>query len=211
MTSHNKILQVFNSRKIILDILGATLQFNVAEYEGFSINEVDSMYATEQLDMLLQKEDANNNVSKVYVNYFLKGNLTDSSLRPIIEDLYTISDTLSANDTLIIIYDGEPTDSLKTHLDHLYKKENQFVVVLNIKRVQFNMLQHFLVPSMRILSEIENEKLFQQYNIANIEQMPAISRYDPQALIMCMRPGQICEITRKSPTSLTSNYYRVCV
>ena len=91
------------------------------------------------------------------------------------------------------------------------EKENQFVVVLNIKRLQFNMLEHFLVPSMRILSEIENEKLFQQYNIANIEQMPAISRYDPQALIMCMRPGQICEITRKSPTSLTSNYYRICV
>src|SRR6056300_443791 len=118
MTSHNKILQIYNSRNNILDILGNTLQYNVTEYEGFNINEVDAMFATDQLDMLIGKQDANYNVSKVYVNYFLKGNLTDSSLRPIIEELYQLSDTLSTDDTLIIIYDGEPTDSLQTHLDH---------------------------------------------------------------------------------------------
>jgi len=211
MTSHNKVLQIFNSRKNILDILGTTLNYVSSDYEGFNINEVDAMYATDQLDMLLQKQDTTTDASKVYVNYFLKGNLTDSSLRPIVEDLFHLSDTLSANDTLIIIYDGEPTDSLQSSLDHLYKKDKIFVVVLNIKRLQFNILDHFLVPSMRILSQTESDNLFQQYNISNPSQMPAISRYDPQALVMCMRPGQVCKITRKSPTSLNSTYYRICV
>lgn len=211
MTSHNKILQIYNSRKNILDILGNTLQYNVTEYEGFNINEVDAMFATDQLDMLIGKQDANYNVSKVYVNYFLKGNLTDSSLRPIIEDLYQLSDTLSTDDTLIIIYDGEPTDSLLTHLDHLFKKEKIFVVVISIKRLQFNILEHFLVPKMKILDKFEQEDLFKQYNITNTSQMPEISRYDPQALVMCMRPGQVGKITRKSPTSMNSTYYRICV
>lgn len=211
MTSHNKILQIYNSRKNILDILGNTLKYNVSEYEGFSINEIDAMYATEQLDMLMEKQDKDLNVSKVYVNYFLKGNLTDSSLRPIVEDLYQLSDTLSTGDTLIVIYDGEPTDSLHSNLDHLFKKDKIFVVVLNIKRLQFNILEHFLVPRMRILNEFEQEDLFKQYNISHPSQLPEISRYDPQALVMCMRPGQVCQITRKSPTSMNSTYYRICV
>ena len=32
--------------------------FNVSGYEAFSINEVNAMYQNEQLDMLLDKEDA---------------------------------------------------------------------------------------------------------------------------------------------------------
>ena len=211
MSTHNKVLQIYNSRKHILDILSTKGNYDVSEYEGFSINEIDAMYTTEQLDMLLTKEDKDNNMSKTYVNYFLKGNLTDSSLRPIIEDLYQLSDTLSKNDCLLIVYDGEPTDSLQTHLDHLFKKDGIFVVVINIKRLQFNILDHFLVPHMDILTTIEKEQLFQQYNISDTSQMPEISRYDPQALVMCVRPGEVCKITRKSPTSMNSTYYRICV
>ena len=85
------------------------------------------------------------------------------------------------------------------------------MVVIGIKRLQFNILEHFLVPKMQILDKFEQEDLFKQYNITNTSQMPEISRYDPQALVMCMRPGQVCKITRKSPTSINSTYYRICV
>lgn len=211
MSGHNKILQIYNSRKNILDILGDHLQYDVSEYVGFDINQVDAMYATDQLDMLLQKQDSEYNVTKTYVNYFLKGNLTDSSLRPIIEDLYQLSDTLSSDDTLIVVYDGEPTDSLQSHLDHLFKKDKIFVVVLSIKRLQFNILDHFLVPKMKVLNRFEKDDLFRLYNITNESQMPEISRYDPQALALSVRPGQVCKISRKSPTSMNTEYYRICV
>lgn len=210
MTSHNKTLQIYNSRKNILNILNIHGDFDVSEYEGFSINEVDAMNSTDQLDMLLTKT-TDNETTKIYINYFLKGNLTDSSLRPIIEDLYQLSDTLTPSDTLMIIYDGEPSDSLQTHLDHLFKKEKIFVVVLNIKRLQFNILEHVLVPKITILKETEKVELFQKYNITSESQVPEISRYDPQALVMCVRPGQVCKITRYSPTSMNTSYYRICV
>ena len=51
----------------------------------------------------------------------------------------------------------------------------------------------------------------QQYNIKNSKQLPEINRFDPQALAMCMRPGDVGRFTRKSVTSVDYDYYRVCV
>jgi len=211
MANHNKILQLYNSRKNILEMLEAYCDYDIKEYEGFSINEVDSMHGTSQLDMLISKKDKDVDIVKTYIKYFLKGNLTDSSLRPIIEDLYQLSDTLTSNDCLLIVYDGEPTESLQTHLDHLFKKDKIFVVVINLKRLQFNILKHHLVPMMEIMSKDEKEEFYKQYNVTHDGQLPEISRYDPQALAMCVRPGQLCKFYRKSPTSMTTNYYRLCV
>ena len=42
-------------------------------------------------------------------------------------------------------------------------------------------------------------------------QLPEISRFDPQALAMCMRPGQVCKFERESSTALFYNYFRICV
>ena len=38
-----------------------------------------------------------------------------------------------------------------------------------------------------------------------------ISRFDPAALAIGIRPSQVCEIIRKSPTSINSKYWRICV
>jgi DNA-directed RNA polymerase subunit H (RpoH/RPB5) len=41
--------------------------------------------------------------------------------------------------------------------------------------------------------------------------LPEISRFDPQALAICLRPGDIVKFLRGSETAGTYNYYRVCV
>ena len=51
----------------------------------------------------------------------------------------------------------------------------------------------------------------QLYNITNDSQFPEISRYDPVAQVIGIRPGQICEITRPSKTAISSKYYRICI
>jgi DNA-directed RNA polymerase subunit H (RpoH/RPB5) len=55
------------------------------------------------------------------------------------------------------------------------------------------------------------EKLKQQYNLKSMNQLPEISRFDPVALLIELRPGQVCKIERDSVTSVDSVYYRVCV
>ena len=96
-------------------------------------------------------------------------------------------------------------------MKYLYDKDGIFIVIHNIKRLQFNILNHNLVPDCKVLNEEELTDLKRKYNIENLNQLPEISRFDPQALAMCIRPGEVCELKRNSETALETNYYRVCV
>jgi DNA-directed RNA polymerase subunit H (RpoH/RPB5) len=128
-----------------------------------------------------------------------------------IEDLFQIEEVLKKSDTLVIIVNDEPNDTIINRVKYLYDKEGIFVVIHNIRRLQFNILNHVLVPNIQILKDSEIAELKVKFNLKNEMQLPEISRFDPQALAVAMRPGQICKLTRKSSTSLFYNYYRVCV
>ena len=73
------------------------------------------------------------------------------------------------------------------------------------------MLEHNLVPKCDVLNSEEKDKFMKKFNIKDNSQIPEISRFDPQALVMCIRPGDVTKFTRKSITSLENDYYRVCV
>jgi len=47
--------------------------------------------------------------------------------------------------------------------------------------------------------------------LKNVKELPEISRFDPMALAICLRPGQICTFDRKSPTALVTEYFRICL
>jgi len=156
------------------------------------------------------------NSKKVYIKYYLSVNSTNKQIRPqqlkdIIEDLYELESILTKNDTLIIIINDEPNDTIISKLKYLYDHDGIFVVIHNIKRLQFNILQHKLIPDVSILTEQEVTNLKEKYNIKNVLQLPEISRFDPLALAICMRPNEVCKITRKSATALHSEFYRVCI
>jgi DNA-directed RNA polymerase subunit H (RpoH/RPB5) len=61
------------------------------------------------------------------------------------------------------------------------------------------------------LSEEEVEEVKIKYNINKLSQLPEISRFDPVAQVIGIRPGQVCEIIRSSKTAVNSKYYRVCI
>ena len=52
---------------------------------------------------------------------------------------------------------------------------------------------------------------FKSNNIVKETQFPEISRFDPVSVVYCIRPGQVFEIIRSSPTSLLPQYYRLCI
>jgi DNA-directed RNA polymerase subunit H (RpoH/RPB5) len=214
MSSTNRIVQIYNSRKTILDILNTVYNYDVEDYNQFTINEIDAMITNDQLDMLLthkmvegQKKAA---PFKTYIKYYLKPSLNDKIMEPIIEDLFQFSEVLSKEDTLIVIFEGEPNDSIKEYLKTLFIRQRIFVVVHNIMRLQFNILEHSLVPKAEILDEKESEQIKTTYHL-ELKHFPEISRFDPQALAICLRPGQVCRFIRSSRTSLQTFYYRVCV
>ena len=223
MTSNNRVVQIYNSRNIILELLHTKHHYNIDEYKGFSVNEIDAMIQSNQLDMLFthttptsvsEKEDAEGIVApyKTYVKYYIKSTLNEHALQPIIEDLFILTDTLTTKDILIVILDGEPNESLQSHLKYKWNHDGIFVVVHNIKRLQFNILEHHLVPSnIQILNAKETDEIIQKYHMKTIKELPEISRFDPMALAICLKPGQVCSFDRKSPTALLTKYYRICV
>ena len=207
MSNNNQILNVYKSRNNILDIL--KLQgYDVSDYETFSINEIDAMLINNQLDMLVENNETK---QKTYIKYYSSKQIRPNILDEIIEDLYFIENVLEKKDNLIIITEDEPNDSILTKVRYLFDYDGIYVVIHNIKRLQYNMLNHSLVPKCNVLNNTEKSEFLKKFNIKGNEQLPEISRFDPQALVMCIRPGDITKFTRKSITSLESDYYRVCV
>jgi DNA-directed RNA polymerase subunit H (RpoH/RPB5) len=194
---------------------------NINNYENFNVNEVEAMAKNNQLDMLFTRDPKSPVSHNIYVKYLLhKTSNRAPAIDNLVEELYEIEGVLSKEDTLMIIINDEPNDSLITKLCHVYDSRGIFIVVHNIKRLQRNILKHSLVPRHtvvydKILKEGEImsdlEKLKQQYNLKSLNQLPEISRFDPVALLIQLRPGQVCKIERDSVTSVDSVYYRVCV
>ena len=206
--SSNKILSVYNSRNTLVEIL-TDKGYKTDDYSTFSINEVDAMYKNTQLDMLLTHST---NSRKVYIKYYLKAKqIKKPDLDDIIEDLYFIENVLTKEDCLIIVTEDEPNDTIVAKINYLYDHDGIFIVIHNIKRLQYNILKHTLVPKAKILSTAEVETLKQRINLMSVKQLPEVSRFDPQSLAICLRPGEVCKYDRKSATALNTEYYRVCV
>ena len=179
----NRILSIFKSRNVILDHL-KQLSYSASDYDVFSINEIDAMFVNSQLDMLISH---NTEDKKVYIKYYLFSKNVSKQIRPqildtIIEDLYEIESVLTPKDTLVIIIDEEPNDTIITKLIYLYERTGIFVVIHNIKRLQFNLLNHILCPTVNILDEKGMEEINVSLNLkSNFKLLPEISRFDPMA------------------------------
>ena len=111
----------------------------------------------------------------------------------------------------MILVNEEPNSTILSHLKHIWSKEGIYIVVVPLQRLQFNVLKHTLVPDHRDLNDDEKKSIFTKYNAKNDSQFPQISRFDPVAQMIGLKPGQLCEITRPSKTAITSKYYRICI
>ena len=211
MTSQNSSLlisHIFNSRKIILELMEKQ-GYIINDYANFSVNEVNSMKLNNQLDMLLETKDENDK-KKIYIRYYLASRPAPKNIQEMIDDLYVLTETLQKKDTLFIIIKDEPNETLINEIKHIWEADGIFIVIESIKRLQFNILNHTLVPPHRVLKDSDVDEIMKRYNVTNKVQFPDISRFDPVARVIGLRPGQVCEIIRSSKTSITSKYYRIC-
>jgi len=187
------------------------LDFNTADYSVFTVNEIDAMLTSSQLDMLLENEKTGRKIYVKYPRLASSRNIQQKMLDELVEDLFLMEEVLTREDTLIIMIEDEPNDSLLAKLRTMWDRDGIFIVVHNMQRLLFNVLHHVLVPKMTVLNDDELQSVMHKYNICDRTQFPEISRFDPQALAIALRPGQVAEIERSSPTALTALYYRVCV
>ena len=211
--SSSLISSIYNSRKNVLELMEKQ-GYNVDDYSHFSINEVNSMKQNNQLDMLLEKKEDDPDTkrkNKIYIRYYLAKMIRPNNIDEMIEDLFNVEQTLTKDDTLFIIIKDDMNDTLTNKLIHLWEADGIFIVMVNIKRLQFNILKHASVPEHIVLNNAKVEDVMKKYNILNKNHLPDISRFDPVAQVIGLRPGKVCHIIRPSKTSITADYFRVCV
>lgn len=208
-SSSTLIAKIARSRRNLLNILAAR-GVDVTDHVNFSNNEINILFSNNQLNMMLNYGEGDV-VRKVFVKYHLDKGLRPANVFDDVEDLFNNESALTKADDLIIIVKDEPNDSLVNALKTLYDRDGYFVTVIPLDRLQYNVLEHSLVPKHRILSAEEQAIVFEKYNIMNLQQLPEISRFDPVAVAIGIRPMQVCHIERGSKTALTTDYYRVCV
>ena len=204
-----QIVEIFNSRKNLIDLLEAQ-KYDVSQYKDFGINDVNTLSQTKQLDMLLSRTAAGAAPKRVYVKYHLAKSIRPVNIYEYVEDLFTLEEVLSKNDDLIVIMKDEPNDTIRKTLMNIWEQEGIFIIVLNIKRLQYNIMNHQLVPPHLVLSAAEATEIKQRYNILDDSQLPDISRFSPVSQVIGLRPGELCRILRPSKTAIKADFYRIC-
>ena len=180
----------------------------MGNYNEFSINELHIMHNNKQIDMLVSNELGN----KAYIKYYLGRSLRPQNIHDIIDDLFNLESILNKQDSLIIITkDKSSRDTLLAEVKQLWAENEIYINIIDIMSLQFNILEHEMVPKHIKLDEKEIEEVKKRYNIIDNSQIPEISRFDPVAIAIGLRPGEICKIIRPSITAITGLYYRYCV
>jgi DNA-directed RNA polymerase subunit H (RpoH/RPB5) len=205
-TQSTQIIELYNSRKNIIDLLEAQ-KFDVSQYKDFGINDVNTLFQTKQMDMLLRKTSED---KKVYVKYHLAKSLRPVNLYEYIEDLFTLEEVLTKKDDLIVIMKDEPNDTTRKTLMNIWEQDGIFIIVINIKRLQYNIMNHQLVPQHIVLNEEEAIEIKRKYNIVDNSQIPDISRFSPVSQVIGIRPNDLCRIYRPSKTAIKAEFYRIC-
>ena len=205
------ISSIHKSRDTVIEKM--TFQgYDVTEYANSTLTETNAKHTANQLDMLFDKsDDSDKTVHKTYVNYHLEKALRPGYIQDIVDDLFHVEEVLQKTDTLMIVTREDTSENVLNSVRHLLEKDGILLIVVNINRLQFNILNHSIVPKHRTLTDSEVKAIMSKHNLLKINEFPDINRFDPVAVAIGLRPGRVCEITRPSKTSIEGMYYRVCV
>jgi len=191
--------------------------FDVSPVNQFNLSEVNSMKAANQLDMIVQQSPSTESnteevlpLRKTYVHYHIAKGLKKANLEDIVTDLFHVEQVLSKKDTLVIVVKEEVNETLINALMLMWERDHILVILYSLARLQFNVLKHSLVPKHVVLTEAQAQEVREKYNIVHDDQFPPLSRFDPAAQAIGIRPGQVCEIWRPSKTAVVAKYYRLC-
>lgn len=213
------IQKIAQSRHVLLEML-ADRGHQVSKYENFVIDDINIMFnqfqkskssvepAPGSLDIILEKDG-----KTTYVKYHLNKYRANKPILKLIDKIYSADEgVLKPDDTLVlIVIEGiNQMMNLEKSLAILYDEYGYYIQVFNLDILQKNITKLNIVPQHKILNQKEHNTLLEKFN-AREEDLPVIKRLDPVAKYHAMKPGDICEISRKTETSGIGYYYRHCV
>ena len=212
MDSNNSyIKQLYVARKNIISYLKNN-NYDCSDYEGFCIEEINIMKNTDNLSFVVKNTLGEKCFIKYVIDPSYKHNVLKKTNFPmIIYDIFN-SDTpiLTKKDTLLIITTNYSEDSMHQIIKNSWEIDNLFIVLFTLAHLQINILEHSYVPTHIKLTNDEKLEFYKKFNV-NEKQIPEISRFDPVARALCLKPNEVCKIIRYDKISYKNEYYRICI
>jgi DNA-directed RNA polymerase subunit H (RpoH/RPB5) len=213
--SATKIAEVFHARTTLLGQF-AERGFDISDYASASAEEIAAMYEHDQLSMTLRRPTDG---AKARVVFHIYKALRPPNVAAYIESTFSgteeedageSSSELRPLDELVIVSKVAPNDSLVAALDRSWTDDGMYVTIRSLPSLQFNVMDHVLVPPTSIVPTPVQSELMKRYQ-ADRSKLPTVSRHDPVSIALGLRPGQFCSIIRPSRTAVVGKYYRLCV
>lgn len=171
----------------------------------------------------------NHKLHVIYYNFQKQGNtkMMKTTIINRIDELYK-NDIFQTTDNIILIINESIKDTIKIineelnlHLKEINndKIKNDLgyiqrhfgnVFIFNIKTLQYNILNHQIVPKHTIIRDDKDIQKILEISNCNLDQLPVISKNDPVSKLKLGTNGDIFKIIRKSKTCGEDIYYRVC-
>ncbi len=128
-----------------------------------------------------------------------------------VNKILEFSDSNDFTNGVILVALVKPSENVVKVIKNLTK--DRMIQFFHINQLLIDPTTHqiYSMPH-RILKEDERTELIKKFNINQPEnELPPIDSQDPQVKWIGGRPGDIIEVTRHSPVSGSSLYYRYCV
>jgi DNA-directed RNA polymerase subunit H (RpoH/RPB5) len=185
--------------------------FNIDSEKDISLTELQNRIETNNINFLVENKTG----GKCYIIYHITKQLRPTHIHEYTDDIYQFRELLSETDQLIIItkdkFNFSNTSGLSDTIEKSMNHLKYYLNIFPISSLQFSILEHTLVPKHTKLNNEEVKQMMEKYKITKSSNIPTISKYDPVAKAIGLRPGEICEIIRPSKTVVESKYYRICI
>ena len=210
-STNSYIKQLYTSRNTVISYLKNN-EYDCSDYENFCFEEINIMKDTDNLSFTVENSLGEKCFVKYEIDVTFKHNvLKKNSIVALKSKIFDGEvPLLLKKDTLFIVTTNYSEDSVHSMIKHSWETEGIFIVLFNLAHLQINILQHTYVPKHIKLTDEETMEFYKKYNV-NESQIPEISRFDPVARALCLRPKQVCKITRFDKISYKNDYYRICV
>ena len=137
--------------------------------------------------------------------------INEKKLEERIQKYFADKDDTSKYNLILIIMNKDTENILQNKAYQLYQTYKYFTQIFFIDILQNNIVDHSFVPKHILLDKETENAVLKKYVIDSKRKLPYITKYDPMAKYIGMKPGNLCKIIRKSCTAGEYVSYRYCV
>jgi len=196
------IEKLYRARKTILEMIKDRGYIISKELMIEDKDDFKKLFYSKNLDLRVDQEGKTPVYIKWMLNFKIKPNMIKETIDTIREEHFSNN----SSSKIILITKAKPN----TNISKIFKdKEFRGTELFWLNTVIFNITHHILVPKHTKMNDEEVKKLLSDLFIQNKFHLPLMLKSDPITRYLDLSSGDVCRITRYSPTSGQYFSYRV--